>query len=368
MKRETLAESIRLECARLCHSSLDSRTLRIELLKRLRKILPFDYAYFSTTDPVTQFGTSVVLADDPPSWLMPLFVENEFLQDDFNKFSDMLRHRQPVAVLSEATGYDLNRSQRYRDMLVPLDMGDELRSVFVTEGACWGTLCLHRGQAESGYTAGEAAFLTQLVPHIAEGLRKALLIDDASLASTPDGPSALILAEDLSPLAMTPAAEHWLSELAGMGPWDRLTLPLPVRSVAAGLQAVEHGLAAANLTPKLHLRTRSGHWLVLHASRLRSSAGQQICVIFERAQPAEIMPLVIQVYELTKREGEITRCVLQGWSTAEIAVGLHISPNTVQDHLKAIFAKVDVSSRRELTARIFAQQFQPSFQSSPFHE
>jgi DNA-binding NarL/FixJ family response regulator len=64
-------------------------------------------------------------------------------------------------------------------------------------------------------------------------------------------------------------------------------------------------------------------------------------------------------HELTKREGEVTQCVLKGWSTTEIAARLHISPNTVQDHLKAIFEKVAVGSRGELAARIFTQQHQP---------
>src|SRR5262249_7476182 len=115
-------------------------------------------------------------------------------------------------------------------------------------------------------------------------------------------------------------------------------------------------------TPKLRLRAPSGHWLVLYASRLRSSGNQaQITVIFEPAQPTEIAPLIMQAYDLTKREGEVTQCVLRGWSTAEIAASLHISANTVQDHLKAIFEKVDVGSRRELAARIFRQQYQPHF-------
>jgi DNA-binding NarL/FixJ family response regulator len=317
-------------------------------------VIPFDYVYFSTTDPATQFVTNSVLVDEPPPWLMPVFLENEFLQEDFNKFSAMLRNHQPIGVLSEATRREMQRSLRYRDMLAPLAMEDELRAIFVTDdAACWGTICLHREQT---YTPAEAAYLAQLAPHIADGLRKALLLENTPMGKEPDGPGVLILTEDLSIVAATAAAEYWLMELTETERGDPHALPLTVRSVVAGLKAIERGLADS--MPKVRLRTRSGQWLVLYASRLRSSVQVQITVIFERAQPAEMAPLVMQVYQLTKREAEITQCVLRGWSTTEIAARLHISPNTVQDHLKAIFEKADVGSRGELAARIFAQQYQ----------
>jgi DNA-binding NarL/FixJ family response regulator len=241
-----------------------------------------------------------------------------------------------------------------------MDMDDELRAIFVTNTACWGTLCLHRAQAHSGYTPAEAAYLAELAPHIAEGLRKALLLGNAPSGKTPDGPGVLILSEDLSTVAMTAAAEYWLSELTEAEAGDRYALPGAVRNVIAGLEAVERGLAPANRTPKIRLRTRSGQWLMLCAARLRSSGSPaQISVIFDTARPAEIAPLIMQAYQLTKREGQIAQCALRGWSTTAIAASLHISPNTVQDHLKAIFAKVDVSSRGELAARIFTQQYLP---------
>jgi DNA-binding CsgD family transcriptional regulator len=362
VKREKSTECTRLEIIRLCHSALDSQQLRVELLKRLRTVIPFDYIFFSTTDPATLLFTSSVL-DDTPTSVLSQFLENEFLQDDFNKFLSLLRNHQPVGVLSEQTQHDLSRSQRYRDILAPLALGDEMRAVFVTNAACWGTLCLHRERAVSEYTSAEAAFLAQLAPHIAEGLRKAQLLNCAPLVKTPDGPGVLVLSEDLSVVAMTPTAEYWMSELAEAERGDKHALPHTVLTVVARLQAIEREMAApADGMPKVRLRTPSGHWLVLYASRLSSSGSQgQITVIFETAQPIEIAPLLLQAYHLTKREGEITHCILRGWSTTEIAATLHISSNTVQDHLKAIFEKVDVRSRRELAGRIFVQQYQPHF-------
>lgn len=362
MKREIAKEVLRLEIIRLCHSTLDSRTLRVELLKRLRKVIPFDSLFFSTTDPSTHLFTSVV-TDETPRWAMLQFLENWFFQDDFNQLPSLLSNPIYVGVLSQQTQHDLSRSQRYRDILAPLALGDEMRAAFVSDAACWGTLCLHRERAITEYTPSEVAFLAQLTPHIAEGLRKALLLGDGPGERTPDGPGVLVLAEDLSVVTMTSSAEYWLAELTEVEQGDRHALPHVVLSVVARLRALEREkVATPSCMPKVRLRTRSGWWMVLSASRLKSATSQgQIAVMFGVAQPTEIAPLILQAYRLTKREGEITQCVLRGWSTREIATALAITPNTVQDHLKAIFEKVDVRSRRELAGRIFTQQYQPHF-------
>jgi DNA-binding CsgD family transcriptional regulator len=49
--------------------------------------------------------------------------------------------------------------------------------------------------------------------------------------------------------------------------------------------------------------------------------------------------------------------VVRGLSTTEISAQFHISSNTVQNHLKAIFEKVEMRSRRELVGQVFAQQY-----------
>ena len=220
---------------------------------------------------------------------------------------------------------------------------------------------MHRERSGPDFTPAEAAFLAKLTPHLAEGLRTALLIGDTRDApALPDGPGLLLLGEDLSLAAITPSAEAWLGEMAEADWPPSRELPDAVYAVASRLLAVERGGYPLDTMPRLRTRTASGRWLVLHASRLRAEGTEgRIAVIFEEARPSEIAPLIVDAYGLTRREGEVTQLVLRGLSTAEVSGRLHITPNTVRDHFKSIFDKVGVRSRRELVGQVFAQQYQP---------
>ena len=257
------------------------------------------------------------------------------------------------------------QSPRYQEILAPLALGDELRAALMAKSVCWGFLCLHRDQSSPCFTPAEAVFLRRLTPHIALGLRKALLLGSVTRSQVPDEPGLLLLTDDLSVVSITPVAEQWLTEIAAADSTRKPPLPYAISAVVARLKAAERGVAGeASLAPKVRLRTASGRWLVLHASRLAGLHTQQlVAVIFEVARPVEIAPIIVQAYDLSRREGEILQTVLRGLSTSEMTDTFHIASHTVQDHLKAIFEKVGVRSRRELAGQLFAQQYQPRIMS-----
>ncbi len=360
MERSGSAERTRQEIIRLSHAGLDSQTFRVQAVKQLGKVIPIDASFFATADPATLLFTGAVV-DEVLAGAAGQFLENEFLRDDSVKFTSLARGGSPVDSLGAATGGELVRSPRYQEILEPLDLGDELRAALTVGSKCWGFMCLHRERSSPDFTPAEAAFLAKLTPHLAEGLRTALLIGDTrSTIPPPDGPGLLLLGEDLSLAAITPAAEAWLAEVAQDDWPGPLELPDAVYAVAARLLAVERGGHPPDQMPRSRIRTVSGRWLVLHASRLRGEATEgRIAVIFEEAHPSEIAPLIVEAYGLTRREGEITQLVLRGLSTAEVSGALHITQNTVRDHFKSIFDKVGVRSRRELVGQVFAQQYQP---------
>ncbi|MCW2572902.1 MAG: ATP-dependent transcriptional regulator, MalT-like, LuxR family [Frankiales bacterium] len=57
---------------------------------------------------------------------------------------------------------------------------------------------------------------------------------------------------------------------------------------------------------------------------------------------------------LTTRQTELMRLVAAGWTNAEIATSLFVSPHTVRKHLENIFARLGVTSRTAAVARAFS--------------
>jgi DNA-binding CsgD family transcriptional regulator len=352
------AERARHEIVRLCHAGLDGPTLTREVLGRLRRVIGIDAFFCATADPATVLFTGAS-REEIPADSMPLFLVNEFLQEDVNKFAGLARGRDPVNSLYAATAGEPGRSPRFREILAPMGFGDELRAALTVDSACWGMLCLHRELSAPGFGPFEIDLLRRMRPHLADGLRTALLLAGASSPVEDESPGLVLLSDDLALIAATPAAERWLDDLAD---WPRAAeLPGAVLGVAARLRALEsEETVDPDALPRVRVRTASGRWLVLHASRLAGpGAAEQIAVIIEVARPVEVAPLILAAYELTPREHAVAALVLAGRSTEQLAAELCISPLTVQQHLKAVFDKVGVRSRRELVAQIFARHYKP---------
>ena len=124
------------------------------------------------------------------------------------------------------------------------------------------------------------------------------------------------------------------------------------------LRGAEHADAPGEVAVARVLST-AGRWIVLHGAALVAAGARRVAVIVEPAHPARISSLLMAAYQLTEREQDFTRLVLRGDSTAQIADGLSVSPHTVQQHLKSVFEKTGVRSRRELVGKVFFSHYEP---------
>jgi DNA-binding CsgD family transcriptional regulator len=343
MRKSSSTARAELDVVRLCHSGLDTTGVRQQVLRVLRRAVPIDAVFFATADPETLLFTGA-WPESPLDTVSPLFLNNEFGHDDVNKFASLAASDRPVATLDGATEGDRWASERYRDIMRPLGLGDELRAALVADGHCWGYLCLHREDGALGFSSGEKATLARLGPHLAHAIRTATLLHEPVTVAAK--PGVVLLADDLSLISLTADAEHLLALLPPST--DPLALPIPVYSVAVALQAVERGVRTA--LPSTRVRTAAGPWLTLHASRLTGT--RQLAVIVEPTEARAAVPLLLSAHGLTARESDVARLVLRGQPTRAIVDELHISAYTVQDHLKAVFDKVGVHSRRDLVIRL----------------
>jgi DNA-binding CsgD family transcriptional regulator len=342
--RGSVLENLTGAIVEACRSGLTPDALREGVLRRLRRAVPFDAAFWSIVDPVTLLFTQPH-QEEIPADTVPYFIQNEFLDDDVNKWTALAREPGGVRTLIEATAGDMDASARHRDVFRPLGLGDELRAVLRTRGTCWGVLCLHR-ETGAAFSHDEVLYVRRLAPHIAEGIRATLLLASAETAGGGDAPGLVVMGPDGSLASITEAGERWLEELGHPDPRGN-GLPIELQALAA---------AGPRSTT---LRTRAGRWAVLHASRLSLAEGPAVAVIIQEPAPAEIAPILMLAYGLTPREQVVTALVCRGLSTRELADGLHITPHTLQDHLKSIFEKTGVSSRRELAAVILREQYLP---------
>ncbi len=92
---------------------------------------------------------------------------------------------------------------------------------------------------------------------------------------------------------------------------------------------------------------------------MNSHGDKAITVILEEAAPAEVAPVIMSAYGLTDREKTICGLVCQGLPTRQIADRLHLTTDTVQDHLKSVFDRTGVHSRGELVATILQRDYLP---------
>src|ERR1035437_7647836 len=189
MKSGAVVENLVAAVAERCRSGLDPEALRAEVLPRLRRAVPIDALWWATAEPSTLLFTQAY-REEIPEETGPYFVENEFLRDDVNKWTELARDRQGVRTLLEATAGNPASSARYQEIFRPLGLEDELRAVLRSRGVSWGFMCLHR-EMGSSFSREETAFVRRLAPHLAEGIRLGVLMRSLAITRPAHAPGLI---------------------------------------------------------------------------------------------------------------------------------------------------------------------------------
>ena len=311
-----------------------------------------------TLDPASLLVTSHYdhgqIPELPPEWLA-----QEYYADDFHDMAGVARSERGVSTLHEASGGDPSTSPRWQANIQYGGDQELLLALRTPAREAWGVLGLYREPEQRKFDADELAFLQTVSAPLAEGARRGLLIGEASDPEAPEAPGLVVLNEDWDVESLTPGAEGWLAELPD-GAWrGQGKLPPSVLAVAGRAVRTADGESAPGEVAFARVLSTEGRWVLLHGATLVSGGARRAAVIVEAAHPARITPLLMTAYGLTEREQDVTRLVLHGESTAQIADRLSVSPHTVQQHLKSIFDKTGVRSRRDLVGKVFFAHYEP---------
>jgi DNA-binding CsgD family transcriptional regulator len=343
--------------SRLAKQSLDLVSFWNESSEVVASAVPYYWTpCWYTLDPASLLVTSHFhdgLPEIPEQWLA-----DEYYREDVNKLVDVARSAQGISTLHEATGGDPTLSPRWHQNMAYGGDQEMIAGLRTKSGEVWGALGLYRETGQPLFGAEELEFVRTVAPSLAEGARRALLVAEAMDPEGPVAPGLIVLSDRWEVESTTPGVERWLCELPD-GDWDRGRLPSSVLSVAGrALRTAERPDEPGEIAVGRVL-ARSGNWVVLHGVCLVGDGTRRIAVIVEPAHPARISPLLMAAYGLTEREQEVTRLVLQGNSTVEIAQQLVVSGHTVQQHLKSVFDKTGVRSRRDLVGKVFFSHYEP---------
>ncbi|MGW2054009.1 LuxR C-terminal-related transcriptional regulator [Streptomyces sp. NPDC001840] len=336
----------------------------------LLSAVPADIWCSVMLDPATLLDTGGLHEYGFPRSVMPRLFEIEHAaQTGVDNIRALARRSASASLLSDSMTGRMAESVYYRDVLRPVGLADELRVLLRDGSRTWGLFVLCRAEGSPPFTPAEVALAGTVSAPVTTALRRSLLLAGIDRNDVPDAAGLLILDDDQEVRLCTSTAERWLGLIqeAHPAPGHRFPFTLDaltnkVRSVGMGVQVQSRAIS------------RTGHWVTLSAWREKADGtgadGAEepealTYVSLAPSRPGELTAIVLDAYGLTPREREVAQHVLLGRSTAEVADSLRIGEYTVQDHLRKVFDKAGVRSRREFSGELFQRCYLPRLDDPP---
>ena len=325
---------------RLCDAADDATSLRVRVLEALRPVLGFRWHVWVLTDPVTTVG-SAPYADVPDLGALPGLVRARYLTAEHRWTS--------LDAPARLSGLPQETAGDWRSAIAPYAT-DVASVVHADRHGTWAFLDLWR---EAGtFDDTHLALLQRTCGPLATALRRCQAATFSQVPLRPgahDGPGVLLVDDDLHVIGDTATAERWLRTLLPPSA-DRPPVPAVVLNVAAQLLAIERGVDDHPALARVHLAR--GRWITARAARLNAADGSApIAVTLEETAPLDRLEIFTRTHGLTRRETTLVGLLAAGLDTKGVAERMSVSPHTVQDHLKSVFDRAGIRSRRELMSR-----------------
>ena len=338
---------------RLAASTLDCESIQREAITNLQRLVGFDRWCWPLADPKTLLPLGGVGEHDYGPRL-PRALELEYSGGDFAAKDVLARRANSAGSLSTETGGDLARSPRWDEVMRPVGIGDIAVVACRDAQGCWGWVEAYRDSDDRPFRDRDLEFLATAGPALGAALRRGLGFTPPPdrEAAKPSTTGVIVLNADLRVVDTTAGARAWIGAFPAAGlfaAWGML--PATIYPVATRARAGKAATGAHALE-----RMTDGRWVMVEAAPLEERAHGEIAVTLRDATPRETFDRHCRIYGLSPRERELVAALLAGLDTRAVTERLFISRHTVQDHLKSVFEKMSIHSRREMLAMFSGPQ------------
>lgn len=366
MKNKHSATLARIRQA--CCLGLPSRALMPMVIAQLRELVPAacgQFAWSSETGRITSFWSDTFM----PRRLAWIVLHHKRYDQDLGLgFRDVVMFGRETGNLRPMWARGFEQSATFAAIFRPYGYKWMLDGVVRDGQRPYGCFALIRRDTDPDFSAEEEALLAQALPYVTHAMRVEAARPARFVSS---GRSALVVCRDDGlALEWSPRA-HELAIYALLG-----DLNLDARIAAtdrqrSGFADVQPALAEvvrelrerlqqpdATAMPAIVRRNGWGEF-VFRGYPLEPGRGDgaaRIGVLIEQCVPIETHLLArVNATGLSNRQKDVALLCARGVPNAEIARQLHLTPQTVKDYFKEIYARLQINSQQELVRHLTAE-------------
>ena len=348
-----------------CCLGLPSRSFMPMVVAQLREMIPAvcgQFAWASETGRITNFWSDTFM---PRRLAWIVLHHKRYDEDSGNSFRDIVLFGEPTGNAKQMWAHGFERSSTYAAVFKPYGYKWMLDGVVRDGQRPYGCFALIRRDTDPDFTPDEEALLAQALPYVAHAMKVEATRPSRFVSS---GRSALVVCSDDGQVLEWSARAHELAVYALLGD---LNLDARVSRVAgsrADFADVQPALGAVVGELRARLQQTDGaempalvrrnDWgeFVFRAYPLEAARGERggrIGVLIEQCVPIEAHLLArVNDTDLSNRQKEVALLSARGLPNAQIARQLNLTPQTVKDYFKDIYARLQINSHQELMQRL----------------
>jgi DNA-binding CsgD family transcriptional regulator len=329
-----------------CRAGLSSSALRGAVASQLAQYLRADAFCAMELDPVTALPVHHVNEGWPEGYVEPL-VERALWVSPLGDTATLLRNRRRAVSCEELLGgTSFARDAYFQFHILPYGYRYEAQLHCQSDGTPRALFTFNRRAGAGGFEPRQLRLLEALAPHIGAAIHAAS-VREALQAPTPADVGFIVLDQEGRAIHAGGVGTRLLSMAGtdGSSLGFRVFLSLIRRALREPASALPPPLVLSDPA------TRAPYRLIAERSTSIDGA-PSIGILIEPSRPGD--PSGLARLGLTPREIEVTAALLRGERFVDCAHALQCSPGTVAQHAKHVFAKLGVTSRRELAVRLLA--------------